>query len=79
MQTAALLHIISNAFVTYDNLSELIRKISPTYNSFEFIYQVAIKFWFQAAIREYDELLTLFNKRTFGHVGSSATSQGLLV
>ena len=33
-----MLQCISNTFVTNDNFSELIRKISPTYNSFEFIY-----------------------------------------
>ena len=35
MQTSRLSHyiyIISHTFVTYDNFSELIRKISPTYN-----------------------------------------------
>ena len=32
------IYVISNTFVTNDNFSELIRKISPTYNFFEFIY-----------------------------------------
>ena len=39
MQTVALIHIISSAFVTYYKFSELIRKISPTYNIFFSIYR----------------------------------------
>ena len=31
------IYVISNTFVTNDNFSELIRKISPIYNFFEFI------------------------------------------
>ena len=35
---ATCIYVISNTFVTNDNFFELIRKISPTFNYFEFIY-----------------------------------------
>ena len=37
-------------FETHDNFSELIRKISPTNNFFQFIDQVTIKFRFRLAL-----------------------------